>query len=155
MGEAREVMDRLTEAMISRDSGAIEGLYAAHAVAVTPDEGEVRGPREIAEWSQAFLAAFPDAQFESLAAHESGNTAIDEGYLVGTNTGPLLSPTGESMPATGKSVRLRSCDVATVENGVITRHHFYFDQMELINQLGLTEAGARHASRPTRPRRAP
>ncbi len=46
------------------------------------------------------------------------------------------------MPATGKSVRLRSCDVATVEDGVITRHHFYFNEMELMNQLGLQEAGA-------------
>jgi ketosteroid isomerase-like protein len=138
MGEAREVMDRLTEAVFSRDVEAVEALYRSDAVAVTPDQGEVRGAKQIAEWSQEFLAAFPDAQFETQSAHESGNTAIDEGYVVGTNTGPLVSPTGETMPATGNSVRLRACDVATVEGGVIIRHNFYFDQMEFMGQLGLS-----------------
>jgi len=32
---------------------------------------------------------------------------------------------------------VRSCDVATVEAGVIISHHAYFDQMELLGQLGL------------------
>ena len=139
MGEARDVMDRVTEAVFGGDEEAQERLYASDAVAVTPDQGEVKGAKQIVEWSKEFLAGFPDAQFELEYAHESGNTAIDEGYLVGTNTGPLVAPTGE-IPATGKSVRLRACDVATVENGVITRHVFYFDQMEFMDQLGLMES---------------
>lgn len=139
MGEARDVMDRVTEAVFSGDEEAQERLYASDAVAVTPDQGEVKGAKEIVEWSKEFLAGFPDAQFESEYAHESGNSAIDEGYLVGTNTGPLVGPTGESIAATGKSVRLRACDVATVEDGVITSHRFYFDQVELLGQLGLME----------------
>ena len=142
MGEAREVLDRLTEAVFSRDKDATAKLYASDAVAVTPDQGEVRGNREIAEWSAEFLEAFPDLQYESLHEHEAGNTAIDEGFLVGTNTGPLVSPTGETLPATGKSVRLRACDIATVEDGLITSHRFYFDQMEMLDQLGLTEEAA-------------
>jgi hypothetical protein len=59
--------------------------------------------------------------------------------MVGTNTGPLVLPTGESMPATGRAVRLRACDAATVENGVVTSHRFYFDQAEFLGQLGLME----------------
>ena len=31
-------------------------------------------------------------------------------------------------------------DVATVESGLITKHDFYFDQMEMIDQLGLMQA---------------
>ena len=46
-------------------------------------------------------------------------------------------PTGETIRATGKRVRVRSCDVITVESGVITSHRFYFDQMEFLGQLGL------------------
>lgn len=138
MGQAREVMDRLTDAIFSRDWEAVAGLYAPEGVAVTPDQGEVQGNRAIAEWSREFLEAFPDARYESVYAHESGETAIDEGYMTGTNTGPLVSPTGETLPATGRSVRLRACDIATVENGAITSHRFYFDQMEFLGQLGLT-----------------
>jgi len=131
-------MDRLTDAIFSRDWEAVAGLYAPEGVAVTPDQGEVQGNRAIAEWSREFLEAFPDARYESVYAHESGETAIDEGYMTGTNTGPLVSPTGETLPATGRSVRLRACDIATVENGAITSHRFYFDQMEFLGQLGLT-----------------
>lgn len=139
MGEAREVMDKLTEAVFSKDLEAATELYAPDAVAVTPDQGEVSGNKEIMEWNRQFFDAFPDAQYELWHAHESGNTAIDEGYFVGTNSGPLISPTGESIPPTGQSVRLRACDIATVENGVVTSHRFYFDQAEFFSQLGLTE----------------
>jgi ketosteroid isomerase-like protein len=139
MGEAREVMNRLTEAMFSKDVDAAGKVYASDAVAVTPDQGEVRGAKEIIEWSKQFFDAFPDARYESLHAHEAGNTAIDEGYFVGTHTGPLRSPTGESIPATGRAVRVRACDIATVESGVVTSHRFYFDQMEFLGQLGLAE----------------
>ena len=139
MGQAREVMDRLTDAIFSRDWEAVAGLYSPDGVAVTPDQGEIRGNHAIAEWSREFLAAFPDARYESVYAHESGETAIDEGYMTGTNTGPLVAPSGETMPATGKPVRLRACDIATVENGAITSHRFYFDQVEFMGQLGLME----------------
>ena len=139
MGEARDVMDRVSEAVFHGYEEYQARLYASDAVAVTPDQGEVKGAKGIVEWSKEFLAAFPNAHFELVYAHECGNTAIDEGYLVGTNTGPLRGPTGESIAPTGKSVRVRYCDVATVENGVITSHRFYLDQMEVMDQLGLME----------------
>jgi len=132
-------MDRLTDAVFSRDRDAVARLYAADAVLVAPDAGEIQGNEEVVAWSTEFLDAFPDARYESVYAHESGNTAIDEGYFVGTNTGPLVSPTGETMPATGRSVRFRACDIATVEGGLITSHRFYFDQQEFMGQLGLME----------------
>ncbi|MBA2383380.1 MAG: ester cyclase, partial [Actinobacteria bacterium] len=87
---------------------------------------------------RAVAAAFPDASWESAHKHESGNVAIDEGYVVGTHTGPLPMPDGQSIPPTGKSVRVRGCDAATVEDGRVKSHRFYFDQMELLGQLGLT-----------------
>jgi predicted ester cyclase len=142
MGEAREVLNRLTEAVFARDWDAVGRCYASNAVLVTPDEGEISGSEEVVQWYRGFLDAFPDARYESLYEHEDGNTAVDEGHFVGTNTGPLASPTGESMPATGKSVGFRACDIATVEDGAITSHRHYFDQMEFLGQLGVIEAPA-------------
>ena len=139
MGEARVVMNRLTDASVSQDWGTVATLYAPDAVAVTPDQGEVRGNDNIVAWSKQFFNAFPDARYEPVNEYESGNTAIDEGFFVGTNTGPLPGPTGETIPATGKSIRSRACDIAAVENGVITSHRFYFDQLDFLSQLGLME----------------
>jgi ketosteroid isomerase-like protein len=139
MGEACEVMDRVTETLFGHDWDAALELYAADAVAATPDAGEVRGPAEIVAWAKEFMDAFPDASFELENGYEDGNTAIDEGYFVGTNTGPLEGPDGEEIPPTGKSVRVRSCDIATIENGVVTSHRFYFDHADFFGQLGLAE----------------
>ena len=43
MGDAREVMDRVTAAVMGQDFDAAAACYAESAVAVTPDQGEVRG----------------------------------------------------------------------------------------------------------------
>jgi ketosteroid isomerase-like protein len=137
MGEARDVMNRLTEAAFNKDTDALKAVYAPDAVAETPDQGTINGPDAIAAYLGEFLTAFPDASYEARHEHEAGNTAIDEGYFVGTHTGPLSGPDGEEIPATGKSVRFRACDIATVEGGVVTSHRFFFDNMELLEQLGL------------------
>jgi ketosteroid isomerase-like protein len=137
MGAARETIDKMTAAMVSHDVAALATVYAEDAVAVTPDEGELKGRNEIVRYLGGLLSAIPDFAWEPLAEHESGDTSIDEGWVVGTNTGPLPLPDGSIMPATGRAVRVRGCDIATVENGVIVRHHFYYDQMELLTQLGL------------------
>ena len=137
MGEAREVMDRLTDAVMGGNAEAMREVYADDATLVTPDQGEITGADAIGEYHRQFSQAFPDAGWEPIAKHEVDNTAIDEGYFTGTHTAPLATPTRESIPATGKQIRVRECDVATVENGVITRHRFYYDQMELLGQLGL------------------
>lgn len=100
MGEARDAMDRLTEAFVSsRDLKSIGECYAENAVVVSPEQGEVRGREQIVEYWRPFLAAFPDTGYESLHKYESDNTAIDEGYFTGTNTAPLQMPSGETLPA--------------------------------------------------------
>ena len=137
MGEAREVMDRLTAALDAHDVKAAAECYATDAVAVTPDQGEIRGREAIAEYLRQLTDPFPDARYEPQHGHESGNVAIDEGYVVGTHNAPLPLPSGESVPATGKQIRVRSCDIASVEGGLVTSHRFYFDQMEFLGQLGL------------------
>jgi steroid delta-isomerase-like uncharacterized protein len=137
MGEARDVMDQVTDALNAGNIQQARRLYADDATAVTPDQGELNGADAIIGYLREFVESFPDLSYEPLYTHEAGNTAIDEGYVVGTNTAPLPMPTGETLPATGKQIRVRGCDIATVENGRITSHRFYFDQMEFLGQLGL------------------
>ncbi|KKD04130.1 ester cyclase [Streptomyces sp. WM6386] len=137
MGEAREVMDRLTEAVTHPDLKAIAELYAEDAVAFTPDEGELRGRESIVEYWRQMTEAVPEATFETLHAYETGDTAIDEGIFSGRNTGPIQLPTGESLPATQKDVRIRGVDIATVRDGRIVDYRLYFDEMEFLGQLGL------------------
>ncbi|WP_329441551.1 nuclear transport factor 2 family protein [Streptomyces canus] len=138
MGEAREVMDRLTDALTTHpDLKVIAELYAEDAVARTPDEGEIRGRDNIVEYWRQMTEAVPEATFETLHAYEAGDTAIDEGFFSGRNTGPIQLPTGETLPATQKEVRIRGVDIATVKDGRIVDYRLYFDEMEFLGQLGL------------------
>jgi steroid delta-isomerase-like uncharacterized protein len=141
MGEARDIIDRVTQAAMSGDVETLRGLYAEDAVIETPDQGTITGRDAIVEWISGFQKAFPDLTYEPLNEYEIGNTAIDEGAISGTHTGPLEAPTGETVPPTGKRVRVRETDLATVENGKVTSHRFYFDQMEFLAQLGLVPEG--------------
>ena len=59
------------------------------------------------------------------------------GLLHRNPPGPLETPTGETIPPTGKQVPVRECDIATVKEDLITSHRFYFDQSEFLEQLGL------------------
>jgi ketosteroid isomerase-like protein len=132
-------MDRLTAAAVKGDSEALKAVYAQDAVVETPDQGTITGRDRIAAYLGEFSAAFPDAAWEARYKHEAGDTAIDEGYFVGTNTGSLTGPNGETIPPTGRRLRARECDVVTVENGVVTSHRFYFDVQDWLTQLGLAE----------------
>jgi len=138
MGQAREVLDRLTQTAVNqRDvDGAVE-LYADDAVVVTPDLGEIRGREGIRDYWATFIDAFSDSHYDTVDKYETGSSAIDEGFYVGTNTAPLKMPTGESLPPTGRQIKLRSCDIAKVEDGKIVEHHLYFDQAAFLAQLGL------------------
>jgi ketosteroid isomerase-like protein len=150
MGEAREAMDRVTEAAFNNDEEGMKAIYAPEAIAETPDQGTIKGQDGIVAWFSQFTTAFPDGKFQSAHKHETGDTAIDEGWLVATHTGPLDLPDGTSIPPTGNSIRVRGCDVVTVEGGRIVSHRFYFDQLDFLGQLGLMEgmeAGAAAGSR--------
>ncbi|MEV2216963.1 nuclear transport factor 2 family protein [Streptomyces sp. NPDC050997] len=138
MGQAREVMDRFTDAVTAHpDLKVVAELYAEDAVAVTPDEGEIRGRDHIVEYWRQMTEAVPGATFETSHAYEVGDTAIDEGVYRGRNTGPLQLPTGETLPATQKEVRIRGVDIATVKDGRIVDYRLYFDEMDFLGQLGL------------------
>lgn len=113
--------------------------------ALIPDECEwleiptglrYRGPEG---WRQNFgfwLGAFPDGRVEvtSLIATDGGVAVEYTGR--GTNTGPLASPEGE-IPATGRSVEMRFCDVWEFRGSRLAGGRSYFDMASLMGQLGL------------------
>lgn len=138
MGHARQAMDRITEAVMRRDADALRAIYAEDAVADTPDEGRLTGRDAIVNWMMVFAEAFPDTSFEMISKLEVGDTAVDEGYLIATHTGTLRTPEGDVEP-TGRRVRIRECDICSVRGAEVVSHRFYFDQMDMLGQLGLVD----------------
>ncbi len=136
MSDARKVADRLTEAVISEDLEAVTCCYSPDAVLVAP-ERTYKGREQIAEFFRAWFDPFTALSVETRAKAAWGNQALDEWSLSATNSGTLTIPTGEVVPATGTRVTVRGADVCTVEGDVVVEHHVYYDQVELLGQLGL------------------
>jgi predicted ester cyclase len=140
-------MDGITAAVTSGDRDAIVRLYAADAVVEAPDGPRIEGASAIADYHLSLKRAFPDASYEYRSGFEFGSTAVDEGWFVGTHTGVLSTPAGD-VPPTGRRLRVRACDVLEVVDGVGVAHRLYYDQLEIMAQLGLTEPSAEAADVP-------
>lgn len=141
MATSRETVLAAFDAWNAHDLPKVAGFYRPDVVLVTPDIGEVKGREQAIEWNRAFMEAFPDAKMEIPASYDSGDTAIVEWVFRGTNTGPLPLPSGETLPATGKRVTVRGIDVSTLEGGSVVSQRSYYDQVELMTQLGLMPEG--------------
>ncbi len=67
----------------------------------------------------------------------SGDTVVVEFTGRGTHTGTLVTSMGD-IPATGKSVTLKLCDVLEFRDEMLVRQRSYFDSGSMMAQLGLT-----------------
>ena len=141
MGEAREITDRIMDAYLAGDRDALVRLYAPDAVAEAPDAPRVEGGTAIADHLMSIKRAVPDLHRESTTRYESADTAIDEDFFIGTHTEALITDEGLEVPPTGRRVRLRECNIVTVRDGRAVSHRQYFDQLDLMSQLGLMESG--------------
>ncbi|MGH9154412.1 MAG: ester cyclase [Acidimicrobiales bacterium] len=128
--------DRVTESVIQEDLTAVTSCYSPDAVLIAP-EGTFKGREQIAEFFAAWFDPFSDLAVEATTKAEWDNTTLDEWTLRCTHTGQLAMPTGESVPATGTRITVRGADVCTVEGGLVTEHRMYYDQVEVLGQLGL------------------
>lgn len=140
MTKARELSDRYTDAINAHDPGAIGALFAEDGTLEEP-AGKAVGRDEVVGYWEQFFTAFPDVRVVDEAEGDGGDIALNEWSAVATHLGPLETPDG-TVPPTGKAVALRGCDVIGVGDGLIKRHRAYYDQVELLTQLGLVPATA-------------
>jgi ketosteroid isomerase-like protein len=135
MSSTRDIMDRMTAALIAQDLDALTSYYRPDAVLTAP-EGTFKGRDQIAEFFRTWIEPFSAPSVDVRNKAEWGHQAMDEWTFSCTNTGPLPMPTG-TVPATNRRVAVRGADVCTIEDGAVVEHHLYYDQVELLGQLGL------------------
>ena len=82
--------------------------------------------------------AFSDGGVELVRLVEQGDRMACEWVVTATNSGPLPLPDGQTMPPTGRTVRLPVLDVFRLDaDGRIAEDHRYFDMVTFSQQLGL------------------
>jgi predicted ester cyclase len=66
-----------------------------------------------------------------------GEYVVEQARYVGTHTGPLRNPDGVEIPATGKQFDFSFVGIFHVQDDKIRSIRIYYDQLELLMQLGL------------------
>jgi predicted ester cyclase len=136
MGDLKAVSDAYTEAFNSHDEARIRACYEDGATFTAPGGVALEGPEAITEYNMTWLRAFPDARVTLENEVIAGEWVATQGTFTGTHTETLSSPEGD-IPATGKSVTGRAAELIRVVDGKIVEDHLYFDNMEVLTQLGL------------------
>jgi len=133
---AKQWADEWVAAFNSHDPDRIGALDAEDVHFVAPGDVEVNGREAAQAYAMAWIDAFPDAKITVRNQVIADPYVVQEITFEGTHTGPLQSPTGE-IPATGKRLTGRGVHVDRIENGVAVESALYYDQVQVMTQLGL------------------
>ena len=93
--------------------------------------------RQVAkEYNAVFLVACPDLHFEVQRTIANGEVMVYQWLASGTQTGPLVLPTG-TIPPSGRHAIIPGVLITTIKQGKIVREETYWNQVELLAQLGI------------------
>ncbi|TMG27991.1 MAG: ester cyclase [Chloroflexi bacterium] len=142
MGTLKEKVYRLNAAVNDHDLNPIGDMYAADAELVWPGLGPTKGREAVVGFYATLLGAFPDVHVTIKRILEEGDAVAIQYVSEGTHTGPLPMPTGE-LPPTNRRFTIEASSFGLVDaNGLIKTQREYFDQVEILAQLGSMPAPA-------------
>jgi len=136
--ENLKVIETATKALNDRDFDRYESLHLNSVLQRGPQNPEgIKGIKAIRASLDPLFEAFPDIRFVAETQFGAGDWITQLSHIRGTNTGPLVMPGGQTIPATNKAVRLPVAMVAKLEGGKFAEINVYFDQAGMMAQLGL------------------
>jgi predicted ester cyclase len=136
VADARAVAAEFMDAFNAHDEGRIRELTAENNVLEAPGEVHLEGREPATQYALAWLNAFPDARVTIRNEIEAGDWVVQEFTFEGTHEGTLWSPAGD-IPATNRRLNGRGVQLLRIEGGAIADTRLYFDQVQVMTQLGL------------------
>jgi steroid delta-isomerase-like uncharacterized protein len=137
MWNTSELHRGVYKAVQSQDLNRLREIYHPDCTYVTGDGVEQRGVDAVLASVAMFTSAFPDLEIEVRSQYLPSDTvSIVEYTFAGTHQGEL-----DGIPATGMSMKVVACSVIEVRDGQIHRERDYYDNLALMNQLGVAATG--------------
>jgi steroid delta-isomerase-like uncharacterized protein len=137
----QQIVERWLEAFNAHDEEGIREAYAEDVIFEAPGEVRREGVDATVEFALSWLEAFPDAEMQVETEVADGEWVVQRFVFEGTHEGILVGTTGD-IPATGRQLSGRGVQVVRVEDGAITEDYLYFDQVQVLTQLGLVSEPA-------------
>jgi predicted ester cyclase len=140
------------KALVERDVEAwntadLAWFRDAHAASYTghapPMPAGLNGIEGFLAWFDYVHTGFPDMHvtMEEMVAEE--DRVFVRYSFTGTQTGPLVGPTG-TIPPTGKPLTYTGALLYHIVDGKIVSSHFIYDRLDVIQQLGALPMLAAH-----------
>jgi len=136
MADTKQVLDEAVAAFNAHDEPRFRAVYADNAVFEAPGDVRLEDGDSVAGYAMAWLNAFPDAQLKIHKEIIAGEWGVHQFTFEGTHEDTLSGPTGD-IPATHKRLIGRGVEVLRVVDGKVTEDYLYFDQVQVMTQLGL------------------
>jgi steroid delta-isomerase-like uncharacterized protein len=136
MADARQLGAKFVDAFNAHDEARIRELNGEHVAFEAPGEIRLEGRDAATEYAMAWLRAFPDARLTVTNELADGDWVAQEFTFEGTHDDTLSSPSGD-IPATHKRLDGRGVQIFKVDGEVVTETRLYFDQVDVMTQLGL------------------
>jgi steroid delta-isomerase-like uncharacterized protein len=131
MADAAGLHREMFEVIASRDLTRLTELYHPD-YAYASGSGEEGGVEAGLQVAETYTKAFPDMTFTVENEFSCGDNSVLEITVRGTQTGDL-----PDIPATGRAVEMRLCNIVEVRDGKIYRERDYFDTLTMLQQLGV------------------
>jgi predicted ester cyclase len=96
----------------------------------------VEGREAATEYAMAWVNAFQDAKLNVHHEIATDEWVVQEFVFEGTHTGTLSTPAGE-IPPTNRTLRGRGVQIFRVDGETVIDTRLYFDQVQVMSQLGL------------------
>jgi steroid delta-isomerase-like uncharacterized protein len=139
MADPKQLAGRFVEAFNAHDEKALLALDTSDSTMTAPGGAVLHGGQASTGYAMAWLNAFPDARLVIRNEIITGDTIVQEFTFEGTHTATLSAPTGD-IPATNRRLSGRGVQVLKVRDGLIADTQLYFDQVDVLTQLGLMPA---------------
>jgi steroid delta-isomerase-like uncharacterized protein len=141
MNELKDFERRYYAAFNRRDFDSYGEYFADDVEVRAPGDFVAHGLEAMTEFDRGWVSAFPDAAIEVELQAADERAVISENHFTGTHEGILQAPAGD-IPATGRSVDARYVAILEVEGGKCRRFRCHYDQLGLLEQLGLMPSAA-------------
>jgi predicted ester cyclase len=120
----------------AHNESAIWRLVSPQIRLTAPGDVRFESKDQFAGYLIGWMKAFPDARM--IVRHEvvSGPWVVQEYTFEGTQRGTLPGPFGAISP-TNRTVVNKGVQLIKFENDLVVEYRLYFDQIEILNQLGV------------------
>jgi steroid delta-isomerase-like uncharacterized protein len=142
LSEAKRILEEAIERWNAMDRDSWATLYTDDVEFEAPGGARISGLEDLKEkYFDALLTAAPDRGSSDVVLFAEGDYVVEQARYTGTHTGTWRNANGVEIPATGKSLDFPFVGVFRVTDGKISSIRLYYDQIEVLSQLGLM-AGA-------------